>query len=129
EDLSIQPDTPATPIRTREVHEKQFPASFSFLLRLLVIRQPARLRGSGANTKDRDERRGQKDRAERFHAAVSRSFARFARTAASEISRYTVSPATERRANESKKRAYLMCPETSFVISNMLTWLLPLKTG
>jgi hypothetical protein len=26
-------------------------------------------------------------------------------------------------------RTYLRWPETSFVISNMLTWLLPLKTG
>src|SRR5438477_7907878 len=39
------------------------------------------------------------------------------------------SPAGNAGLKTDEEIYYLICPETSLVISNMLTWLLPLKTG
>jgi hypothetical protein len=70
-----------------------------------------------------------------FTQGTSRSLPQFAngrrdatpRPGCSSQVEYRTSPAG--RAGLKRPKIYLMCPETSLVISNMLTWLLPLNTG
>jgi len=102
-----------------------------FLLGLFVIGGPA---GSSCDSgsKERRERGDGKNSAKIFHTmnlGQTKSLRKLLRNTCARAVRYKTSPAVERRAKKRIRKSYLMCPETSLVISNMLTWLLPLKTG
>jgi hypothetical protein len=102
-----------------------------FLLGLFVIRGPARF-SPGSGSKERRERGDGENSAQIFHTmnlGQTKSLRKLSRNTRSARFRYNTSPAAERRAKKRIGKSYLMCPETSLVISNMLTWLLPLKTG
>ena len=103
-----------------------------FLLGSFVIRGPAGF-SSGGGSEERRDRGDGENSPKIFHATTlgqTKALRKLSRNTRSGQFRYKTSPAVERRAKKRIGKSYdLMCPETSLVISNMLTWLLPLKTG